>query len=201
MLLSLSCAQAPDNCLILVHINKPFNPFKILTKPTLPTDWFRLMETTMQSSELRSLVCILFLSYIWILHNFQRQKFYCAWTDQCWFWFIFYAGEAVTVEDEVVVINSIVLPNKTLNVSVQEEIILWYWRDRSHNASYFCFVFFPLVFTVKLYNWATGTSRQHFLPAMLIVMSADCSFVDLIIILNKREFSDFSSNLVSDIWE
>jgi len=34
------------------------------------------------------------------------------------------AGEAVTVEDEVVVINSIVLPNKTLNVSVQEDIIL-----------------------------------------------------------------------------
>lgn len=33
-------------------------------------------------------------------------------------------GEAVTVEDEVVVINSIVLPNKMLNVSVQEEIIL-----------------------------------------------------------------------------
>ncbi|KAI6675319.1 hypothetical protein NL676_003225 [Syzygium grande] len=33
-------------------------------------------------------------------------------------------GEAVTVEDEVVVINSIVLPNKTMNISVQEEIIL-----------------------------------------------------------------------------
>ncbi|KAL1564942.1 mannose-1-phosphate guanylyltransferase [Salvia divinorum] len=33
-------------------------------------------------------------------------------------------GESVTVEDEVVVINSIVLPNKTMNVSVQEEIIL-----------------------------------------------------------------------------
>ncbi|CAH9089157.1 unnamed protein product [Cuscuta epithymum] len=33
-------------------------------------------------------------------------------------------GESVCVEDEVVVINSIVLPNKTLNVSVQEEIIL-----------------------------------------------------------------------------
>ncbi|KAJ4826442.1 hypothetical protein Tsubulata_013634 [Turnera subulata] len=33
-------------------------------------------------------------------------------------------GEAVTVEDEVVVTNSIVLPNKILNVSVQEEIIL-----------------------------------------------------------------------------
>ncbi|CAL5325762.1 unnamed protein product [Camellia sinensis] len=33
-------------------------------------------------------------------------------------------GEAVTVEDEVVVTNSIVLPNKTLNVSVQEDIIL-----------------------------------------------------------------------------
>ncbi|KAK6920764.1 Nucleotidyl transferase domain [Dillenia turbinata] len=33
-------------------------------------------------------------------------------------------GEAVSVEDEVVVINSIVLPNKTLNISVQEEIIL-----------------------------------------------------------------------------
>ncbi|TYH11401.1 hypothetical protein E1A91_A07G244700v1 [Gossypium mustelinum] len=33
-------------------------------------------------------------------------------------------GEAVIVEDEVVVINSIVLPNKTLNVSVQDEIIL-----------------------------------------------------------------------------
>lgn len=33
-------------------------------------------------------------------------------------------GESVSVEDEVVVINSIVLPNKTLNLSVQEEIIL-----------------------------------------------------------------------------
>ncbi|XP_068641500.1 uncharacterized protein [Aristolochia californica] len=33
-------------------------------------------------------------------------------------------GEAVTVEDEVVVVNCIVLPNKTLNISVQEEIIL-----------------------------------------------------------------------------
>ncbi|XP_022895347.1 mannose-1-phosphate guanyltransferase alpha-like [Olea europaea var. sylvestris] len=33
-------------------------------------------------------------------------------------------GEAVTVEDEVVVINSIVLPNKSLNESVQDEIIL-----------------------------------------------------------------------------
>ncbi|XP_021719016.1 mannose-1-phosphate guanyltransferase alpha-like [Chenopodium quinoa] len=33
-------------------------------------------------------------------------------------------GESVNVEDEVVVIKSIVLPNKTLNVSVQEEIIL-----------------------------------------------------------------------------
>ncbi|KAL8230642.1 hypothetical protein R6Q57_000420 [Mikania cordata] len=33
-------------------------------------------------------------------------------------------GEAVNVEDEVVVINCIVLPNKTLNVSVQQEIIL-----------------------------------------------------------------------------
>lgn len=33
-------------------------------------------------------------------------------------------GEAVHVEDEVVVVNSIVLPNKTLNVSVQEEILL-----------------------------------------------------------------------------
>lgn len=30
----------------------------------------------------------------------------------------------MTVEDEAAVINSIVLPNKTLNVSVQEEIIL-----------------------------------------------------------------------------
>lgn len=33
-------------------------------------------------------------------------------------------GEGVTVEDEVVVVNCIVLPHKTLNVSVQEEIIL-----------------------------------------------------------------------------
>jgi mannose-1-phosphate guanylyltransferase len=33
-------------------------------------------------------------------------------------------GEAVTVEDEVAVIGSIVLQNKTLNVSVQDDIIL-----------------------------------------------------------------------------
>jgi len=35
-----------------------------------------------------------------------------------------FSGEAVIVEDEVVVTNSIVLPNKTLNLSVAEEIIL-----------------------------------------------------------------------------
>lgn len=35
-----------------------------------------------------------------------------------------YAGEAVTVEDEVAVIGSIVLQNKTLNASVQDDIIL-----------------------------------------------------------------------------
>lgn len=39
-------------------------------------------------------------------------------------WCFWILGEAVGVEDEVVVVNSIVLPNKTLNVSVQEEIIL-----------------------------------------------------------------------------
>ncbi|KAI9086493.1 hypothetical protein K1719_031577 [Acacia pycnantha] len=33
-------------------------------------------------------------------------------------------GESVTVEDEVVVVNSIVLPHKTLNVNVQDEILL-----------------------------------------------------------------------------
>jgi mannose-1-phosphate guanylyltransferase len=33
-------------------------------------------------------------------------------------------GEDVAVEDEVVVVNCIVLPHKTLNISVQEEIIL-----------------------------------------------------------------------------
>lgn len=33
-------------------------------------------------------------------------------------------GEGVSVEDEVVVVNSIVLPHKTLNVSVRDEIIL-----------------------------------------------------------------------------
>ncbi|KAJ0752257.1 putative mannose-1-phosphate guanylyltransferase [Helianthus annuus] len=33
-------------------------------------------------------------------------------------------GEAVNVEDEVVVIKCIALPNKALNVSVQQEIIL-----------------------------------------------------------------------------
>uniref|UniRef100_A0A7I4EQP8 Mannose-1-phosphate guanyltransferase C-terminal domain-containing protein n=1 Tax=Physcomitrium patens TaxID=3218 RepID=A0A7I4EQP8_PHYPA len=33
-------------------------------------------------------------------------------------------GEDVAVEDEVVVVNCIVLPHKTLNISVQDEIIL-----------------------------------------------------------------------------
>lgn len=33
-------------------------------------------------------------------------------------------GESVTVEDEVVVVNSTVLPHKTLNVGVQDEILL-----------------------------------------------------------------------------
>ncbi|KAL5191911.1 Mannose-1-phosphate guanyltransferase alpha-B [Glycine soja] len=33
-------------------------------------------------------------------------------------------GESVTVEDEVVVFNSIILPHKTLNVGVQDEILL-----------------------------------------------------------------------------
>lgn len=34
------------------------------------------------------------------------------------------SGDSVAVEDEVVVTSSIVLPNKTLNISVQDEIIL-----------------------------------------------------------------------------
>ena len=38
--------------------------------------------------------------------------------------FVCYVGEAVTVEDEVAVIGSIVLQNKTLNASVQDDIIL-----------------------------------------------------------------------------
>ncbi|CAL5391941.1 unnamed protein product [Camellia sinensis] len=42
-------------------------------------------------------------------------------------------GEAVTVEDKVVVTKSIVLPNKTLNVSVQEDIILC--SKKSHSKS------------------------------------------------------------------
>lgn len=37
---------------------------------------------------------------------------------------ILVAGEAVAVEDEVVVVNCIVLPHKNLNLSVQDEIIL-----------------------------------------------------------------------------
>lgn len=37
---------------------------------------------------------------------------------------IMVSGDSVAVEDEVVVTSSIVLPNKTLNVSVQDEIIL-----------------------------------------------------------------------------
>lgn len=38
--------------------------------------------------------------------------------------YVFLAGEDVAVEDEVVVVNCIVLPHKTLNISVQDEIIL-----------------------------------------------------------------------------
>jgi mannose-1-phosphate guanylyltransferase len=38
------------------------------------------------------------------------------------FWYD--TGEAITVEDEVVVANCIMLPHKTINRSVQEEIIL-----------------------------------------------------------------------------
>lgn len=52
------------------------------------------------------------------LHT-EISDHFISWTD-----ILYDTGEAVDVEDEVVVVNSIVLPNKTLNVSVQEEIIL-----------------------------------------------------------------------------
>lgn len=80
--------------------------------------WFRLKETLTPSLELPFLVLTLaFSSLCAPKQNIDSSKdsdvdFFCN------------AGEAVTVEDEVVVTNSIVLPNKTLNVSVQEEIIL-----------------------------------------------------------------------------
>lgn len=63
---------------------------------------------------------VLVLGKIWIqfsLGKGMEQGWMIDIVNRC-------AGEAVTVEDEVVVINSIVLPHKTLNVSVQEEIIL-----------------------------------------------------------------------------
>ncbi|URE48084.1 Nucleotidyl transferase, partial [Musa troglodytarum] len=56
--------------------------------------------------------------YYWIPAVFQGEGDYNAKLG------ITILGEAVAVEDEVVVINSIILPNKTLNISVQEEIIL-----------------------------------------------------------------------------
>ena len=82
----------------------------------------RPVVITMQNLGLQFLVCI--LSFIFpynccrcsckkqIIDISQPGRWYCS------------SGESVSVEDEVVVINSIVLPNKTLNVSVQEEIIL-----------------------------------------------------------------------------
>lgn len=66
---------------------------------------------------------------ITILGIFPYNGFYCSFRD-----YVFsavpeylpraYAGEAVTVEDEVVVVNSIALSKNTLNYSVQGDIIL-----------------------------------------------------------------------------
>lgn len=72
----------------------------------------------MQSLELPSLVCILGFLYLLSMMMCSLMKIPHMSSP------FLLAGEAVTVEDEVVVINSIVLPHKTLNVSVQEEIIL-----------------------------------------------------------------------------
>lgn len=83
---------------------------------------FRLVEITIQSSGSRYLVltyCSCFCLYIILLFHIFFIFFGITYSD-----LKTNPGEDVTVEDEVVVINSIVLPHKTLNVSVQEEIIL-----------------------------------------------------------------------------
>lgn len=66
-----------------------------------------------------------FLVFPSIVFTYVEEKIFGLATHMftfCFFWLI--SGEAGSVEDEVVVINSIVLPNKTLNISVQDEIIL-----------------------------------------------------------------------------
>ncbi|KAF5957592.1 hypothetical protein HYC85_004817 [Camellia sinensis] len=71
----------------------------------------------------RLISCII-LDDVEIKENAVVMHAIVGWKSSIGRWSRVQASEAVTVEDEVVVINSIVLPNKTLNISVQEEILL-----------------------------------------------------------------------------
>ncbi|KAK3013869.1 hypothetical protein RJ639_009266 [Escallonia herrerae] len=85
----------------------------------LPTSDF---DTTEAEGDYSSKLGITILG--WPLSVFHLHAQYNFYAHVLRIWLVSDAGEAVTVEDEVVVTNSIILPNKTLNLSVQDEIIL-----------------------------------------------------------------------------
>lgn len=69
-----------------------------------------------------NLICIMWFIYLFIYLSWSEYETTSTnWEDLV---FLVRPGESVTVEDEVVVVNSIVLPHKTLNVGVQDEILL-----------------------------------------------------------------------------
>ncbi|KAJ6882156.1 Mannose-1-phosphate guanylyltransferase 1 [Populus alba x Populus x berolinensis] len=71
----------------------------------------------------RLIRCII-LDNVEVMENAVVIYSIVGWNSSIGRWSRVQASEGVTVEDEVVVINSIVLPYKTLDVSVQDEIIL-----------------------------------------------------------------------------
>lgn len=68
-----------------------------------------------------NLICILRLIYYCYYGESMKQQSFTKYANLVP---LLKPGESVTVEDEVVVVNSIVLPHKTLNVGVQDEILL-----------------------------------------------------------------------------
>lgn len=86
---------------------------------------FRLAEITVQNLVSQYLVTFLSLLWLFFLFWYKGPKLKHLFIQLCGnLVFMLNPGESVTVEDEVVVVNSIVLPHKTLNVRVQDEILL-----------------------------------------------------------------------------
>jgi len=105
----------------IIHL-QTFDHPSALHRFSISVSLFLFPLFTFKGGYLRILFSLRFQSFHWHQNCKECQNAGSLRMLVTSFWYD--RGEAITVEDEVVVANCIMLPHKTINWSVQEEIIL-----------------------------------------------------------------------------